>query len=223
MAESWSLFSNHAVVMVYVLQHSDSTVREIARGVGITERATLAILRLLDEDTVIVRTRDGRRNTYSVNFERLSKFRRAAVAPLSPAPFIDGLIDSLLHLPHVENATTRKPAPPRPETGGLSAPAGTWGFFTNHLRVLIALAMDTGRTVHDVATVVGITERAAVSILKQIEEGGLITREREGRRNVYEIDYAALRSFDRWAGGTWPMPQPIVDYCAKALRKLAKG
>jgi DNA-binding MarR family transcriptional regulator len=220
MSERWSLFSNHAVVMVYVLQHPDSTVREIARGVGITERATLAILALLDEDRVILRTREGRRTTYAVNFERLSTFRRASVAPLTPAAFIDGLIETLLHL-RGEGAA-RRAAPRRPETGELSAPAGSWGFFTNHLRVLIALAIDRGRTVHDIAGVVGITERAAASILKQVEDEGLISRERDGRRNVYSLDASGLRSFERWGGSAeWRMPGEIVEYCVRTFAKMA--
>ncbi len=39
----------------------------------------------------------------------------------------------------------------------------------------------------DIAVAVGITERAAIRIVSELEEAGYITRERFGRRNRYEI------------------------------------
>ena len=39
----------------------------------------------------------------------------------------------------------------------------------------------------DLATAVGITERAAHRIVVELEDGGYISRERSGRRNHYEI------------------------------------
>ncbi len=40
----------------------------------------------------------------------------------------------------------------------------------------------------DVATKVGITERAVQRIVSELEEGGAIERIKEGRQNRYEID-----------------------------------
>ncbi len=40
----------------------------------------------------------------------------------------------------------------------------------------------------DVADTVGITERAAQRIVKELVEEGYVTKEREGRRNRYGID-----------------------------------
>lgn len=40
----------------------------------------------------------------------------------------------------------------------------------------------------EVATEVGITERAAQRIVAELAEAGYITREREGRRNRYEVN-----------------------------------
>jgi DNA-binding Lrp family transcriptional regulator len=39
----------------------------------------------------------------------------------------------------------------------------------------------------DVATMVGVTERAVQRIVSELEQGGYIKREKEGRRNRYEL------------------------------------
>ena len=41
---SWSFLTNHAVVLTYISQRSDSTGRQIAEAIGITERAVRKIL-----------------------------------------------------------------------------------------------------------------------------------------------------------------------------------
>lgn len=68
---------------------------------------------------------------------------------------------------------------------------GAWTFLSNHAHVLIALAKDPSLRVRDLAMVVGITERAVASILADLEEAGVLVRERNGRRNVYTIDDGA--------------------------------
>jgi DNA-binding IclR family transcriptional regulator len=65
-----------------------------------------------------------------------------------------------------------------------------WTFLTNHAHVLIVLARDPEARVRDLATAVGITERAAQRILTELAEAGYITRERDGRRNRYTLDTA---------------------------------
>ena len=68
---SWGFLTNHALVLIHVANHERSTLREIADAVGITERAALAILRLIEEDKIISRVKEGRRNRYSVDFNAL--------------------------------------------------------------------------------------------------------------------------------------------------------
>ncbi len=65
--------------------------------------------------------------------------------------------------------------------------AGAWTFLTNHSHVLICLSRDPGMRLRDVAEAVGITERAVQKIISELEEGGYLTRRREGRRNYYRI------------------------------------
>lgn len=62
-----------------------------------------------------------------------------------------------------------------------------WTFLTNHSHVLICLAAEPDARVRDIAARVGITERGVQKILAELEAGGVIAREREGRRNHYEV------------------------------------
>lgn len=69
-------------------------------------------------------------------------------------------------------------------------PAG-WTFLSNHTHVLVCLAADPEQTLRDVAGKVGITERAVQRIVSELESGGVLRRERDGRRNRYELDLDA--------------------------------
>ncbi|MCU0312677.1 MAG: winged helix-turn-helix domain-containing protein [Solirubrobacteraceae bacterium] len=62
-----------------------------------------------------------------------------------------------------------------------------WTFLTNHAHVLLCISRDPGIRLREVATEVGITERAAQRIVAELVEAGYISREREGRRNRYEV------------------------------------
>lgn len=68
---SWRFLTNHALVLIHVSNHPRSTLREIANAVGITERATLSILRAMEEEKIITRQKEGRRNRYWVDFSAL--------------------------------------------------------------------------------------------------------------------------------------------------------
>ncbi|AWI30082.1 winged helix-turn-helix domain-containing protein [Streptomyces tirandamycinicus] len=64
----------------------------------------------------------------------------------------------------------------------------TWTFLTNHARVLLCLADDPEARLRDVASSIGITERAVQLIVADLESAGYLTRTRVGRRNRYTID-----------------------------------
>jgi len=72
----WDFLTNHALVLIHVIDHPRSTLREIAAAAGITERAALSILRALEEDGMISRVKEGRRNRYWVNIGALLRHRR---------------------------------------------------------------------------------------------------------------------------------------------------
>ena len=78
---------------------------------------------------------------------------------------------------HAESAP-RRAAPPD---------TGDWTFLTNHSHVLICLARDPQARLRDVATQVGITERAVQKIVQDLERAGVVERQRAGRRNHYRI------------------------------------
>lgn len=62
-----------------------------------------------------------------------------------------------------------------------------WTFLTNHTHVLVCLAEEPDVRGRDIATRVGITERAAQAIVADLVADGYVTRAREGRRNRYEV------------------------------------
>ena len=66
-------------------------------------------------------------------------------------------------------------------------PARHWTFLSNHAHVLVCLAQDPDARLRDVALSVGITERAVQKIVSDLEEAGVIVRERAGRRNSYRL------------------------------------
>jgi DNA-binding MarR family transcriptional regulator len=68
-----------------------------------------------------------------------------------------------------------------------SAAAHQWTFLTNHAHVLFCLSQDPELRLRDLAERVGITERAVQKIVADLEQGGVLVRQREGRRNRYSI------------------------------------
>lgn len=68
---SWTFFTNHGHVLVYLARNPDARVRDIAGEIGITERATQAILSDLTQSGYVTATRVGRRNTYRVHPEQM--------------------------------------------------------------------------------------------------------------------------------------------------------
>lgn len=62
-----------------------------------------------------------------------------------------------------------------------------WTFLSNHGHVLVCLAADADVRLRDVAEQVGITERAAQQIVRDLEEAGYVVKERVGRRNHYAV------------------------------------
>jgi DNA-binding IclR family transcriptional regulator len=62
-----------------------------------------------------------------------------------------------------------------------------WSFLTNHARVLMCIAHDPGIRLRDIASTLDITERTAYGIVTDLNEGGYVVKEKDGRRNRYQI------------------------------------
>jgi predicted transcriptional regulator len=73
------------------------------------------------------------------------------------------------------------------EEAGPAAQGGSWTYLTNHTHVLVCLAADPTLRLRDVALRVGITERAVQKIVHDLEDVGVLSRFRHGRRNRYAI------------------------------------
>ncbi len=63
----WGIFTNHFLVVAAIAVDPRLLIREIAELVGITERATQAIIRDLIDGGYLQRTRIGRRNHYRIH------------------------------------------------------------------------------------------------------------------------------------------------------------
>ena len=63
-----------------------------------------------------------------------------------------------------------------------------WTLLSNHGHVLVCMSGDPDIRLRDIATRVGITERAVFGIVEDLEAGGVIQRIKVGRRNRYVID-----------------------------------
>ncbi len=63
-----------------------------------------------------------------------------------------------------------------------------WTLLTNHGRVLLLIAQEPDARIRDLATVAGVTERTAQTIVADLEQAGYISKERTGRRNVYTVN-----------------------------------
>ena len=63
----------------------------------------------------------------------------------------------------------------------------SWGFLTTHARVLLCIAHDPGARLRDIAASLGITERSAYGIVTDLAEAGYLIRQKDGRRNRYQI------------------------------------
>jgi DNA-binding IclR family transcriptional regulator len=62
-----------------------------------------------------------------------------------------------------------------------------WSFLTNHARALLVIAHDPGVRLRDIAAALDITERSAYALVTELAEAGYVVKEKDGRRNHYEI------------------------------------
>lgn len=65
----WTFLTNHAHVLLCLANDPDLRVRDVAKRVGITERAVKHILNELEDQGYLQRQRSGRRNTYRFHLE----------------------------------------------------------------------------------------------------------------------------------------------------------
>ena len=76
---TWTLFSNHGLVLIVIARDPTLRVRDIAEQVGITERAAHRLVADLCAEGYLSRRRVGRRTVYRVHSE--TPFRHPALQP----------------------------------------------------------------------------------------------------------------------------------------------
>jgi len=62
-----------------------------------------------------------------------------------------------------------------------------FAFLTNHGKALLLIAHDERMRMRDIAAALGITERATQRIVGDLAKAGYLERERDGRRNHYNV------------------------------------
>ena len=65
MAE-WSFLTNHARALLFIAQHPQVRLRDLASQISVTERTAYAIVVDLTEAGYVVKEKDGRRNRYHI-------------------------------------------------------------------------------------------------------------------------------------------------------------
>jgi predicted ArsR family transcriptional regulator len=63
---NWGFLTNHARVLLYIANDPGARLRDIAAGLGITERSAHGIIADLTQAGYVVKYRDGRRNRYQI-------------------------------------------------------------------------------------------------------------------------------------------------------------
>lgn len=64
---NWTFLTNHAHVLLCLVENAEARMREVAVRVGITERAVQRIVAELEEAGYLSRMREGRANRYLVH------------------------------------------------------------------------------------------------------------------------------------------------------------
>jgi hypothetical protein len=67
---NWRFLTNHSAVLLRIANDPDIRLADVARDVGISQRATQMILRDLVAGRFVTRRRVGRRNTYQIHSSR---------------------------------------------------------------------------------------------------------------------------------------------------------
>lgn len=74
----WTFFTNHGHVLVCLARDPDVLLRDVARQIGITERAVQLIVADLESAGIITRTKNGRRNRYCLRRDETLRHRLEA-------------------------------------------------------------------------------------------------------------------------------------------------
>ncbi|HWC28729.1 MAG TPA: ArsR family transcriptional regulator [Dehalococcoidia bacterium] len=81
--------ATHGIVLFYIAANPDSTMRQMSEALSLTERRIAQVVRDLADAHYLTVTRNGRRNSYSVNPE--SQFRHPTLSHVTLGRFVEML------------------------------------------------------------------------------------------------------------------------------------
>lgn len=67
----------------------------------------------------------------------------------------------------------------------------SWTFLSHHAHVLLCISRDPDARLREIASAVGITERAVQAIVNDLVHEGYVERTRVGRRNHHSVNTTA--------------------------------
>ncbi|HSO65244.1 MAG TPA: transcriptional regulator [Ornithinibacter sp.] len=111
--DGWTFLTNHGHVLVCLAVDPEVLLRDVAKSIGITERAVQQIVGDLEHAGVLIRLRVGRRHRYVVRRDEL--FRHPVEAGVTIGDFVD--------LVERSRACPRRKPPPRALASGPAAEA----------------------------------------------------------------------------------------------------
>jgi DNA-binding MarR family transcriptional regulator len=88
-SKNWNLMATHGIVLFYIAANPESTMRQMSESLSLTERRIAQVVRDLSEAELLNVTRNGRRNSYSVNPE--AGFRHPTLSHITLGKFVDVL------------------------------------------------------------------------------------------------------------------------------------
>jgi DNA-binding IclR family transcriptional regulator len=87
---NWRFLTNHALVLIVIARSPDARITDIARSLGITERAVQRIISELVEAGHVERHKTGRRNRYEI--VRVARFRDPPLRDREIGSLLDALL-----------------------------------------------------------------------------------------------------------------------------------
>jgi predicted transcriptional regulator len=85
----WNLMATHGIVLFYIAANPDTTMRQMSEALDLTERRIAQVVRDLADSDYIEVTRNGRRNSYTVNPD--AQFRHPTLSHLRLGKFVSVL------------------------------------------------------------------------------------------------------------------------------------
>jgi hypothetical protein len=91
--KNWNLMATHGIVLFYIAANPESTMREMSESLNLTERRIAQVVRDLADGDYLSVTRNGRRNSYSVNPD--APFRHPTLSHVTLGKFVEMISGSL--------------------------------------------------------------------------------------------------------------------------------